>query len=397
MQDNLYRPEAIEQAGAKHLGEPRIDSATGFALFTICLFALLILAGTLLGSATYTRKHKVNGLLDENNATAIIAGDFGNLSTLSVREGDRVESGQALGTIQRLQGPNPGVDLELNHQLQHWQQAIEATQENSEAQILHFETMDQQLRQVMTLTRHDIQLQQTKVKKLQSQTDRAASLLDEGYLSSLDWLNFQTNLIAEKQMLMRQKKAFVELNGQRESLLDERRVFDANTVRRLAELDLRSSESRQRLLEHQQRQNHILRASISGRVTRIVTPLGTALTPGQTLLYVSASEQNYSATLMVPTHVAGHVKVGQELRLELDSFPAETWGRIKATVTNLSSHTVSDANQNAAYLARLDVEPHAKIERLMPGMRFSTFVEVDSHTLFEWLLKPLSKLKETIG
>ena len=397
MQQSLYRPEAIEAAGAKHLGEPRIDSAAGFAILAVCLFTVLMITATLLGSSTYTRKHKVNGLLDETNATAIIAGDFGALAALEVKEGDRVEAGQVLGTIHRLQGQGPEVETELNSQLQQWQTIIAAANQDDQAQRQQFITRVQQLRHVMTLTRRDVQLQRLKVDKLQAQMNRARTLLDQGYLSNMDWLNFQTNLIVEQQSLTRQKKSFVELTSQQEMLRDERRVFEANATRQRAELALRVSESRQRLHEYQQIQAVPLRATISGHVTRIATPLGAALIPGQTLLYLSATDQNYSATLMIPGHVAGHVKVGQKLRLELDSFPAETWGRIRATVTNLSSHTVSDGNHHGAYLARLDVQPHEKIDRLIPGMHFSTYVEVDSHTLFQWLLKPLSKLKETIG
>lgn len=396
MSDGLYREEAIEQASAKHLGEPQLDSATGFLKLTVLLVAALITVISLLGSSTYTRKHEVNGRLDETNATAVIAVDFGNLKHLDVREGDVVRKGDLLGRISSLKGNQQELLSELRQQLQHWEHIIKRTKDEQVAKLRDFDRGKQQINRVLWLTRQDIQLQEDKVEQLREQLKQTTSLRDRGYLSNLDWLSFQTNLIAEQQSLNRQKKLFVELIGERDGVDESRRVYNHEYAQQHSELSLNVSDARTRLSEMEQRQSQPLMASISGRVTRIEKPAGSSLSPGQPVLYLSASEENYSGTLIIPSHVAGHVNVGQTLALELDSYPAETYGRIRAEVTQLSSHTVSDQNQPPAFIARLDVQPHKKIKRLMPGMRFTTYVEVNSDTLFRWVLKPLIKLTETI-
>jgi len=394
MSDGLYREEAIEQAGAKHLGEPQLHSATGFLKFTILLVAALITVISLIGSTTYTRKHEVSGRLDETNATAVIAVDFGNLKQLTVSEGDEVSKGDLLGRVSSLKGNQQELLSELRQQLQQWNHIIERSSVEQVAKLLDFDRGKQQINRVLWLTRKDIQLQALKVEGLQKQLNQTTSLRDQGYLSNLDWLSFQTNLIAEQQTLNREKKVFVELIGQRDGVDESRRTYAHQYAQRLSELNLKVSDARARLSEMEQSQSQPLMASISGRVTRIEKPAGSSLSPGQPVLYLSASEENYSGTLIIPSHVAGHVNVGQTLALELDSYPAETYGRIRAEVMQLSSHTVSDHNQSPAFIARLDVQPHKKIKRLMPGMQFTTYVEVNSDTLFRWVLKPLIKLTE---
>ena len=104
-----------------------------------------------------------------------------------------------------------------------------------------------------------------------------------------------------------------------------------------------------------------------------------------------------TGTLNIPPAAAGHLASGQQLALELDAFPAQTYGRIEAVVTQLSPHTVSTPDRNGYFRARLSIQSNERIESILPGMTFRTYIPVEKRTLFSWFLKPLRKLGESLG
>ena len=103
------------------------------------------------------------------------------------------------------------------------------------------------------------------------------------------------------------------------------------------------------MIELEQAPYRKLVATRTGTVTRVEISRGASIQPGQPLVYINAPEAVVTGTLNIPPGAAGHLASGQRLALELDAFPAQTYGRIDAVVTQLSPHTVVDAGSTRLF------------------------------------------------
>jgi multidrug resistance efflux pump len=396
MTQQLYREEALANAGLQFLGEARLNSAKNALLLSVALCIGLLLATWTIGTFDYSRKHLVQGAIDEPNTTSIVAVDFAELSDLAVSEGDYVQKGQYLGKTIRIadQAATTSLTEEITGQLEHWRALAKLLNASHESQRTDLKQRDQQLARLSTLTRNDVDLQQQKVIGLEEQLKRTKQLRDKGYLSNIDWLSFKTSMISERQALTRQQRTLVEFARQRLDIRHQLNALQHDTQRRLAETRLQHSEARKELLRNRLANQHQLLAPSSGVVSRIQATLNQLLKPGEVILYVSGGSNEYSGTLYIPTYAAANIQVGQELELEVDAFPVDTHGKIKATITHFSNHLVTRGERNESYLARLTIHPNESITRFLPGMKFQTHLKVEQKSLFAWALSPIFRLRE---
>lgn len=399
MSGALFRTEALENATFKHLGEPRLDSTTGVLSLALIALTALIITGWTIGSFNYSRKHAVQGSFDEVNASTIVSPEFAHLTDLAVSEGQYVVRGQYLGRLATLNsdGSQALMIRELDQQLRHWQ-TIEALSAKSYAQKkIHYEKNVVHLRALFQLARQDIRLQQSKVLHLGKQLQLTEKLQRKGYLSNLDWLSFRTSLISERQRLNEQKKLLVQLQRQWDELTQASLILEHEHKKQIAEIAVHFSDIRRQQTEEIRAHNRHLIAPTDGLITRLEVRDGSTLRPGQPIMYISNHQGSLTGTLKIPSHVAGHVRVGSQVELEIDAFPSESYGRIMATIVNLSDHTIVDSSDGASYRARLSIQPNQAVERYLPGMRFKTHITTESHTIIAWIMKPLSRMLDSLG
>lgn len=402
MNSPLFRQQAIDHLANRHLGtvrsaEARLDSPRGFLATAIVAFALICLSIWLIGTSQYARRHEVLGHFDETNLHAVVSLELGNLVALDVTEGQRVQVGHLLGRVVNLRRTSALLEPEITAQLKDWQQLVAAAKVRVKAKLLQISSEQLRHQALLELTRRDMDLQQSKVDQLEQQVKRMRVLRDRGYLSNLDWISVNTRLISEKQHLNALQQSLITIEKQIDNLAQEQHVEMGMHRQEMAQARLGVSEVRQQLIAARSDSEQLLIAPASGRITRVEAATGSVVKPGQPLIYLSTTEENYSATVYLTSQAAGHIEVGETLELELDAYPAEHYGKVSARVTSLTAHRVALSPHQAGFLARLDVSPHETIDGFLPGMGFRTHIRVEERSIFSWVLEPLLKLTATLG
>lgn len=398
MPASLYREEALSSYHSPPLGDIQQDSGQTFLGIAISLVLVLVLGAWFIGTSTYSRKHFVTGQVDASNENAIVSPDWGYVERLNVTEGQQVNAGtHIVTTVKTTDGRSRAMATETRQQMLRWASMNQTINEAFTSEGREFLVADRQISMLETLTREGIALQVSKIKQLANHHSNTADNYAAGYLSNLDWIGVKTSLISEQQHLNALRKSLIDHQVTRSRLRADQRALKRKQATQRTELEAKLSMLREKLINLEQAPYRKLVATRSGMVTRIEVSQGASIRPGQPLVYIDSPRPAVTGTLNIPPDAAGHLTSGQQLALELDAFPAQTYGRIDAVVTQLSPHTVSTAHQKGYFRARLSIQSSDRIDSILPGMTFSTHIPVEQRTLFSWFLKPLKKLGESLG
>lgn len=398
MQASLFREEALSSNRSPQFGDIQQDSGQAFLGIAIGLVLVLVLGAWFIGTSTYSRKHFVTGQVDESNANAIVSPHWGYVELLNVTEGEHVNAGSHIVTTTKTtDGRSSAMATETRQQMLRWASMYQTINKAFIGEDREFLVADRQISMLETLAREGIALQESKIEQLANLHANTADIYAAGYLSNLDWVSAKTTLISEQQHLNSLRKNFIHQQVTRSRLRADQSALKRKRETERAELEAKLSMLREKLINLEQAPHQKLVATRSGIVTRIEVGKGASVQPGQPLVYIDSPGPAVTGTLNIPPDAAGHLASGQQLALELDAFPAQTFGRIDAVVTQLAPHTVTTAHQKGYFRARLSIQANGRIDSILPGMTFSTHIPVEQRTLFSWFLKPLRKLGESFG
>ncbi len=385
----LFRENAVLSLKTEDFGKTRTGGLPEIWMVCCVVMSVLVTAIVYVGSSEYVRKIPVSGYLDSNHAKQVIASNLGQLTELLVAEGDQVEAGQQLGRLIALDASEEIVKI-TESEKDHWLGIRGSIQKQHRHEQKKLASRLRQIKAIHALVSKDLGLQENKVVHLDTQLLKTSTLKEKGYISNLDWINFQTALITEKQKLNRLQQEKLKLSQQLLALKADVDSLSIETSQQLTEVDLQLSAITKQQLHQERQESQQLIAPISGTVTRIDASPGDTLKPGETVLYVGAEYPELSGTLVVPSHASGFLTIGQELQLEVDAFPSEEHGRLSAILVQLSNHNLSSNPLRTSYLARLQISEKGFEELdLKPGMNFSSNIPVARKTIFAWALDPV--------
>jgi membrane fusion protein len=126
-----------------------------------------------------------------------------------------------------------------------------------------------------------------------------------------------------------------------------------------------------------------------------------AVTPERSVLSIIPTGSLLQAELLVPTHAAGFLRQGQEVRLRYDAFPYQKFGLYRAAISSIS-RTVSHPEDQVGP-ARLSVPAYRVIAGLetqyvtaygselplQPGLTLRADIVRDRRRILEWIFDPL--------
>lgn len=394
MPEALFREQAINRATQPHLGEPGLNALRPLLIICCLILGAVAVLSALVASSEFSRKHTVQGRVDEATTNTLVARGFGYLAELHVREGDTVAAGEHLGRIITRRQAR-GVIREQQRQLTLLDDITARTSASLEETRRATDSRDQQLVRQMKLARADIRLQARKIRELEAQLSRIRKLNQQGYLSSLEYLRFKQTVTNEQQGLNKLRQALTRLFEQRLALRQMLREREQATRQKLAELDLRRSEIAQaRSLAAGQTQQDII-ATTHGQVARIEVLRGGWLVPGQPILHIASQGHPLTGSVYLPSQALGQVTKGKRLRLSFDAYPVDQFGKVDATVTGVTSPRAN--TEKNLFVARLNIDaPHREL-RISPGMTFTAHVVTERRTLLGWLIRPLTRLRENFS
>ncbi len=172
--------------------------------------------------------------------------------------------------------------------------------------------------------------------------------------------------------------------------------------RALGELD-------QQIVQLADQHYQVLRAPMTGRITRLTTALGAMAEAGLPLASIVPENARLEASLYVPSSSAGFVHIGTKVRLRYDAFPYQKFGAQTAKVTSISRTAVNGRElpfpvqtDEPLYLvtAAIDkpvVSAFGHDEPLTPGSKFQADLVLENRRIWEWVIEPLLAVRGSAG
>jgi len=324
----------------------------------------------------------------------------GILAQLHVRQGDEVEAGQVLATLQ---------DTKFRTVVDDLQDQIDALEirrirlESEMGGAYSFMVSDElAARSPLTLSSEQALLNAR-------QTDFASR--SDGAREVLDQLKDE---FANLQRLYDQEiVALIEVNRAKKAVSDAQITY--NEIGTQAELELAEEFSRtlqdltsrrQELrLAKDQLDRTVIKSPLQGIVNSLaITTIGGVIRPGEEILeIIPLGEELFVEARVKPENIAS-VERGQDATIKLSAYDYTIYGTLKGKVDFVSADTFEDDRNprtEAFYRVTLRVDRSSFTERqqeieIRPGMRATAELQTGSKTVLKYLLKPLYKSREAL-
>lgn len=388
--NSLFREEAIKHASGSFLGDTRLLPSPRLLPVTATIVICLVLLATGVGMAPYTRSHEIVGEIDTPQAKEILATRIGELTTMNVREGQTVNTGDLLGTVSS-NSSYEAVESQLLDE-RHGHVKLESViRQRHKSQLGALEARKQELNISIQLAAVDLQLQQSHLDQLQDQHQRFRKLHQQGYLADAALQQRQFELTSASQQQNRLELALHDLQSRRAAIVDDLVLLETRHQEELTELKIRLNLLNRQIASYRQQHQQRLIAPVDGVVTRINKGRGSWVQPGEPLIVISAGSALLSATAYAGSQVAVHVEPGQRLKLRLGDHNT-LHDELTGTVMQIPPHPVRFGAYQGSFPVRLALAPHPDdSNRLLPGMQFSTTIVTESKSVFRWILDPMRR------
>ena len=149
----------------------------------------------------------------------------------------------------------------------------------------------------------------------------------------------------------------------------------------------------------------VMSSPVGGVVKEIyVTTLGEVLKPGEKLIeIIPLGEELLIETKINPRDIA-YIRPGLAANVKLTAYDSSIYGDIKGVVDIVSPDTIRDDVHTDQYFYRIYVRTSSTSIKnkagtdfpIMPGMVASVEIKTGAKTVYDYLLKPLSKFKESL-
>ena len=365
-----YRKKIIDKV-LTFLGNESNNSFLNQPVFLAKLFSgFIVSTSTLgliwLGTAKTDQIIQTNGFLEPNDRLrSVKIPEKGIIKDLLIKEGQLVQKGQVLLKLD--------TDL-LDINLITTSNALEIKNQILDEKKLELNKTKEIFNIKIEKTKKSIEIEENILNKIES-------ILKDGAISEMEYLE--------------QKVKLIKLQSQ----LNE---FDSDKIRKLSllkqsikDLNMQISDLQSKLSEIKKirKINHI-ESPINGFIHDLKSfGEGYVANSTETILKI-VPQDNLIAIIDINTSDIGFVKIGKEVDLSIDSFPAKDFGSMKGNISQISSSALepNDTNRNPHFKAKVVLESQ-KLEtkkgiklNLVPGMSLSASIKLRKATYLDLLL-----------
>lgn len=353
----------------------------------------------------------------------------GMVKTINVHEGDVVEAGQTLITLddattkedlERAQIKQ----LELEMQAERLRAFIEGRPLDFSAfsnvpermrtdQTAFFEGMRSAREKEEKVIRDQIQDKKQNIMALQSdiETARASlniaqnvyekrkSLNSKGYASDMQLLADENALNEAKGEIKRYENqklsaraAISEYEHRLESLSASHRD---EALERLSAVTSEKAQNIEIIQKMQERMSRLdIRAPSHGLVKGLaVNTIGAIVQPGQTIMEIVPLDKSLEIAVKISPQDVGHLKTGQPVQVKFSSFDFSRYGSVEGKLESISASTFSGDRGERYYQGRVVLSQsyvgHNPENTIMPGMTVMADIITGNKTILQYLLKPI--------
>ena len=329
-----YRKKIIDKV-LTFLGNESNNSFLNQPVFLAKLFSgFIVSTSTLgliwLGTAKTDQIIQTNGFLEPNDRLrSVKIPEKGIIKDLLIKEGQLVQKGQVLLKLD--------TDL-LDINLLTTSNALEIKNQILDEKKLELNKTKEIFNIKIEKTKKSIEIEENILNKIES-------ILKDGAISEMEYLE--------------QKVKLIKLQSQ----LNE---FDSDKIRKLSllkqsikDLNMQISDLQSKLSEIKKirKINHI-ESPINGFIHDLKSfGEGYVANSTETILKI-VPQDNLIAIVDINTSDIGFVKIGKEVDLSIDSFPAKDFGSMKGNISQISSSALepNDTNRNPHFKAKVVLE-----------------------------------------
>lgn len=412
MKSNLFRTEALaakRDHGSQSTLQLRVHHNSYYTPVLIGIALITLVMWTLY--ADIPRTVEVSGAIIPSERPALItAQKSGIVSSLRVRDGQRVTAGQILAEVNidsNIGGSGLSARLtELNEsQLELYtdekRQQAEAADIVSRAGTQQVDALIAERKILLT----QIELSRQKRDILKSSADKIKKLIEKGFITQIE--------VDRRDLLTNEAEgALLSLERQLQSInfdiiRRQGEILKSRNDAGLAHLQLNGQiiRAKSALVNNSGDTHYYLRATKNGAINGMQVSEGSFVTQGRVLFQIEPPPQGLRAQLLIPTMSSTLVERGGSVRVRFDAYPFEHFGSLHASISSVSQTAIDPKDlvlpfevKEPVMIANV-VLPQAfrsstfKVMPLKPGMTLKAVVTLEKRTVFEWLLgKPIALL-----
>lgn len=185
-----------------------------------------------------------------------------------------------------------------------------------------------------------------------------------------------------------------ELDLQASQLDEDRRT---EVARELADVEAKLSEYEERHVAASDQLRRLdITAPLSGRVYQLVVhTVNGVVNPGETLMLVVPESSELTVEARVAPHDIDQIHVGQPVEIRFSAFNQRTTPEVEADIVTVAPDLVTDQRTGANFYSlriRPKLESLARLRTLSlyPGMPAEVFIKTTDRTVMTYLTKPLA-------
>jgi len=382
------------------LAGARVVEPAPAAMWAVYLMlAFLVVAGIWAGFAKLDIVAKAPGRIVPDGREQVIASlEGGILAQLHVREGDAVEPGQALATLDPTRLGSQQAETQARRiALRAAVARLEAESGGgalafppdvaSARRVVEAETTAWRARQ--RALQEAVESQRRSIELVQRELAVAEGMSAQGLMSEVEVMRLRRQ-VNELQLGVQERinrfrlEASSDLARQRTelSVLDEQLVAREDAVERT-----------------------VLRSPLRGVVKQIrIGTTGGVVAPGAPVLEIVPLGDKVLVEARIRPADIGFVQVGQAVEVKLSAYDYVSYGGLKGTVASISPDALTDGDKGGGEtwyraLVRADAPVLQAGERslpLIPGMTGSVEIRTGQRSVLDFLLLPMVKSREAM-
>lgn len=405
----LFRSEVAEAQRTRVEGEVVLTRPLRSHILVLLLVAAVALMTAWVALGEYARTETVRGILVTRQPSAkVVAVRPGQISSLAVREGDRVIAGQRLAIVQ-VEQPNEAGGSSVGDGLN----AIDAQRglARDQLRLAGERAASERTRLAAILSgiaqqRADLagqrEIQRELVGSAQDMLQRLERVVEKGFVSRVEVERRRQAWLGSRQQLAQLQQQINALDAEERRVGAELGRVEAESGSERATALTSAETLLQQRARLQGERAYVILAPITGRVAALQTAVGRTAEPNIPLMEILPDESSLLAVVYAPTRAIGFVRPGQEVRLLYDAFPYQRFGSFGGRIARIS-RVVIDPRQLAAPLRveepvyQIEVLPNSQAiaafgDRvpLQPGMTLTANIILERRSFRDWLLAPLN-------
>lgn len=391
------------------LGKASPVNGVFFPYLILLLFIIFVSVITILSFGTYHRTESVSGIINIKGFTRVESPVDGVVSEVYVGVKDYITRDTPLISLDidrssiMVNGNQKNEDFKNKYR--ELLNIIDSTKKNEDNVMLNQINLLKERMEIISLEKKEVS-EILKNKKhnqeiMSNRLKKTEALLNKDYASKdeLNRLKEQMNDISISVKEYDLKR--LSLDKENNTILSEIEKITSNILQTKAT----HYQQRQNLLDKirdiSSEGNVKVISSKDGIIDSVIVKKGDLVRKGNLIALINDEynkNENIELMLKVDSNAIGFIENGNILNVEVDAFPYEHYGVLKAKVTGLSNSSLNTVNVESSldkqfFMVTAKIVDNNKIpnEYLRNGMTIKAHIKTSSMSLFQWFFLPIKK------